>query len=186
MTTENLCKLCGQRLPLTGGCGCNPLVTPSHLSLKENPVKLYGVSSGNGNSGVSHMFADYYVRTNDPWRLAELACVSDWKEGVGQAWAMRHMEIDGDSKYVISVCLYDSPCEESEDGEYPELTPEQEAEGLTEENLEDGRNWNDNNGAYAIYEIFPAKDSETRDRPVYESLESCFESGLLALVKASD
>ena len=33
----------------------------------------YGVSSGNGNNGVSHLYPDYYVRTADPFRLAELA-----------------------------------------------------------------------------------------------------------------
>ena len=41
----------------------------------------YGVSSGNGNNGVSHLYPDYYVRTADPFRLAELAMVDKFNDG---------------------------------------------------------------------------------------------------------
>lgn len=39
--------------------------------------RWYGVSTGDGNNGVSHMFPDYYVLTDDPWELAERAAKSD-------------------------------------------------------------------------------------------------------------
>ena len=42
-------------------------------------AKWYGVSSGDGNNGVSHMFADYYVKTAEPYRLAELAVLTLFK-----------------------------------------------------------------------------------------------------------
>jgi hypothetical protein len=140
-------------------------------------MTLYGISSGNGNDGVSHMFASYYVNTDQPWRLAKLAAVSQMKEGAGQAWALRNIEIDGEAEYCISAIFYDPPCEDTADGEYPEL-PWSESE-----DAEDGRNWSDGNGAWMIVEIFP--EDEPRDgRPVYENLIAAFSADVLALVPA--
>ena len=71
--------------------------------MSESATRLYGVSSGNGNDGVSQMFPDYYVRTDSPWQLAELAALSTFKPGAGQAWCKRHVEIDGESEYTIQA-----------------------------------------------------------------------------------
>ena len=48
--------------------------------MSKNEPRWYGVSTGDGNNGVSHMFPDYYVFTDDPWELAERAAQSDLKE----------------------------------------------------------------------------------------------------------
>lgn len=166
--------------------------------MTESQTKLYGVSSGDGNNGVSHMFADYYVRTNDPYRLAELALLAEFRPGKGQAWARANAEIDGEAEYTISAMILNPPCEDSEDGAYPVLyrcticdmnrdtdTCEHcgaDCDEIEHEDCEDGRNWSDANGAWLIVEIFPADDSETRDRPIYDSLEDAFSSDLVASV----
>ena len=138
--------------------------------------RLYEVSSGNGNDGVSHTFADYYVKTADPWRLARLAAASTFKPGAGQAWCLRNMDVDGEAEYTIAVTLYNPPCEDTADGEYPETEDDEAAE--------DGRNWCDSNGAWQIFDIFP--EDEPRDgRPMFDSLEEAF-GGMLALVPAED
>lgn len=121
--------------------------------------RLYGVSSGNGNDGVSHMFADYYVYTDDPWKLAKLALVSgfkdDWKER-----ALDVCEIDGESDYTIAAVIYDPLDEEysEEDGSYSEA-----------------------NGAWIIVEVFPEDDAR-EGRPIYYSLSHAFDSADLSLV----
>ncbi len=145
----------------------------------QSEIRLYGVSSGNGNNGISRMFADYYVRTNDPWRLAELAIISQFKPGSGQAWAQRNADIDGEEEYGISACIYNPPCEDSSDGEYPDSDDP--------ENEEDGRNWSEFNGAWLLVDTWRAdSDEDTRDRPVYDSIEECFSAPELALVPAED
>lgn len=136
--------------------------------------RIYAVSSGDGNNGVSHMYPDYYVMTNDPWRLAELAIVSQFKTK-GKPWAKRNADIDGEAEHMISAVLYNPPCEDTEDGEYPETDDD--------ENAEDGRNWSETNGAWMIVEIFP-EDEPNENKPIHDSLEDCFEAEDLALVPA--
>lgn len=114
-----------------------------------NTPRWYGVSTGNGNDGVSQMYPDYYVFTSEPWELAELALKAHFN---GQEWAMRHAEIDGDAEYTIYATIDAPPCEDTEDGEYPDSDDW--------ENEEDGRNWSDGNGAWFILEVFPV-DSDT-------------------------
>src|ERR1700680_702081 len=149
-----------------------PHHTPS-LGRNIMETKLYGVSTGNGNNGVSHIFADYYVKTDQPWRLAELAALAQFKPGSGMTWAKEHVEIDGEAEYGISAVFYNPPCNDTADGEYPEtqrcgLCEEtwigapsdcpacgsDETES-NDENAEDGRNWCDGNGAWLIIEVFP-------------------------------
>lgn len=123
--------------------------------------RLYGVSYGDGNNGVSHMFADFYVKTDDPWRLAHLALVnyftSEWQDQ-----AMEEMDIDGDAQFTITACLY-----EPLDREPPE---------------EDGTSYCDANGAYFITDVFP-EDDPKKDRPIYDSLEEAFDKALLEKIK---
>lgn len=124
-----------------------------------NACRLYGVSSGNGNDGVSHMFPDYYVYTSDPYRLARLAMVSTFKDEWKRA-AYDAMYVDGEADYTIFACIYDP---------------------LDEPDCEDGESWSSVNGAWLLIHIFP--DDEPREgTPLYYSLESCFEAGDLAMV----
>ena len=70
--------------------------------MSEQTARWYGVSTGDGNNGVSHMFPDYYVFTNDPWELAERAATSSLKPDT-------EFEVDGDDDYTISAVVYDDP-----------------------------------------------------------------------------
>lgn len=64
-------------------------------------LRLYGVSTGNGNDGISHMYPDYYVWTNEPFKLCEIAALAQFKEGAGRAWAKKHVDIDGEAEHTI-------------------------------------------------------------------------------------
>lgn len=132
-----------------------------------NEARYYGVSYGNGNDGVSHMFADFYVKTDDPWRLARLAMVSEFKPGEGQAFALDEMQVDGEADYTISAVIYEPPLE---DGEEP---------------AEEGMSYCDANGAWMICEVFP-EDDMREGRPTYDSLDDAFAPESLALVPAVD
>ena len=69
-------------------------------------ARWYGVSTGNGNDGVSHMFPSFYVWTNDPWTVAERNAQSDIK-----AEFHDEIEVDGEADYTVSASLYDPDCE---------------------------------------------------------------------------
>ena len=129
-------------------------------------TKLYGVSSGDGNNGVSHIFADYYVRTNDPWRLAQLAMVSQFKPAA-QKWALDEMEVDGEAEYTISAMILNPPPDSDED------------------ECAEGESYSDANGAWLIVEVFP--DDEPREgRPMYDSIDECFDAAELAMVPSEN
>lgn len=131
-----------------------------------NEPKYYGVSSGNGNDGVSQCFPNYIVKTDKPWLLAELAGLSEFKAGEGQEWAKENMEIDGEEEYTISVTFTESP--EAQDAR-EQMAKESEALGEYEDDC--GCDY-----AWLILEIFPydVENNWKRERPVYESLEDCF------------
>jgi len=150
------------------------------------------------------MFADYYVMTADPWRLAELAILHEFKPGKGQAWAKSHAEIDGESDYGITAVIDAPPCEDTPDGEYPAVyrcsecesgpwgeefsvcqncEAEESCEEVPYEDCEDGRNWQEYNGVWLIIEVFP-EDEPREGRPIYDSIEDCFPADLVALVPA--
>lgn len=109
----------------------------------------YGVSSGDGNDGVSHMYADFYVHTDNPWRLAKLAAITTFKPKF-QQWAGDNVEIDGEAEYTISACFYSMPDDKDDmERDYCPL----------------------------IIEVFPEPDDDWRDRrgaPEYLSIEACF------------
>jgi len=132
------------------------------VSADEATPKWYGVSSGDGNDGVSHLWPDYYVRTCDPYRLAELALVALMNVDY-YSWAIENVEVDGDAEYTISATLYNPP----DDGEY-----------------EVDFNWCDVNGAWTIVEVFPIEDmdSERSRAPRYDSLADAFPPDLLMRV----
>lgn len=123
----------------------------------------YAVSSGNGNDGVSHLYPDYIVRTSEPWLLALLAATSDFKPGKGRRWCRDNVQIEGEAEYTISACLYDPPGR-------------------------DGAGWCDANGAWRIYEVYPAADavSDRSECPRYGALEACFGSREVAIERRLD
>lgn len=124
-------------------------------------LRLYGVSSGDGNDGVSHIFADYYVRTDDPYRLATLALVGRYKPE-WQARAKAEMTLDGEAEYTISACLY----------EPVDFEPEN-----------DGDSWCDANGCADIVEVFP-EDKPREGRMIYDGLQEAFDAKLLSMIPA--
>jgi hypothetical protein len=113
--------------------------------------RLYGVSYGNGNDGVSHLFADFYVRTDDPWRLAKLAMITQFKDK-WQAAALEACEVDGEAEYTVTAVIY---------------------EPLDAEPCDEGESWCDHNGAVHLVDVFP-EDEPREGRPTYESLEEAF------------
>ena len=126
-------------------------------------MKLYGVSTGDGNNGVSHMFADYYVQTDNPWRLARLALVASFNDE-WKARALDAADIDGESEYTIRAVILDP---------------------LDEESYEDEESWSSVNGAWLIVDVFP-EDEPREGRPIYASLDDAFEPADLALVPTED
>lgn len=135
-----------------------------------NEPKYYCVSSGDGNDGVSRTWPHYIVKTDNPWLLAELAGLSEFKEGEGQQWAKDNMKIDGDEEYGISVVFMESP------------ETQEERQRLADEAEENDEEFDlDGSGcdyAWLILEIFPmsatANPRYMERCPLYESLEDCF------------
>ena len=153
-------------------------------------AKWYGVSSGDGNNGVSHMFADYYVKTAEPYRLAELAMLTLFKREAID-WAKENVEIDGEAEYTISAVIMETIETQEERQEIRDRADaiREEAEearenGETEKaddldnEADDLDNEADAYGAdYAamIIEVFPCEPDDQREgRPTYESIEDCF------------
>lgn len=127
--------------------------------MDDKQPRLYGVSSGNGNDGVSHMFADYYVTTNDPWRLAKLAMVTQFKEAY-QAKALEECTVDGEAEYTVQAVIY---------------------EPLDAEPAEEGESYCDANGCAYLIDVFP--EGEPREGVMqYASLEEAFDAATLAKI----
>jgi hypothetical protein len=103
--------------------------------------RVYGVSYGDGNNGVSQLFPDFYVRTDDPYALAFGAMVDQFQPDYMTRYAKR-IEVDGEADYTVRATIYD-----------PIGSP----------------NWCEHNGAWRICEVFPVDESDMRDRPTYES-----------------
>lgn len=130
----------------------NPWRDLDYQSAVDATPKWYGVSSGNGNDGVSQLFPDYLVRTADPYRLAELAMVDQFKRGKGMRWAKGHVDVYGEADYTISATILEGPDGETEFG-----------------------------AAWLIIEVFPV-DPDEHDSPTYESLQQAFSAEAMELV----
>lgn len=116
--------------------------------------RLYGIATGDGNNGVGHTWPRYYVRTSNPWRLAEIAFYSDHFEEFRPQLA-EIVEIDGDEEYCISASIFD----------YSDITI-----GEDDENNE---YYNDY--YQFILEVWPIDENESlTGAPVYDSIEECF------------
>lgn len=104
---------------------CVDTIGLDYESAVEAMPHWYGVSFGNGNDGVSHMWPNFYVKTCEPWTLAAAAMLSDFKPDEEVAWASENMQVDGEAEFGISATLYDPP-DDREDYER-ELEAAQEA-----------------------------------------------------------
>ena len=122
-------------------------------SAEECTPRWYGVSSGNGNDGVSHMYPDYYVRTCEPFALARAAAIAEWKPKFYR-WAADSVDVDGEAEYVISATFYEGPNGETEFG-----------------------------AAELIVEVFPvdAVDAESGRRMAYDNLDEALSADVVAL-----
>lgn len=155
-------------------------------------IRLYGVSTGNGNDGVSQMYADYYVRTNEPWTLARAAAYSCYKPG---AWEFldNELQVDGDENYTISAILYEEPNFEAPTVECEDCGGTgEDADGqcdtcdgsgmVTEEDYDSGP-------AAFILEVFTESDEawvKWRSACVYDSLEDAIEAEAIERARARE
>lgn len=168
--------------------------------------RLYGVSFGNGNDGVSHLYPNFYVRTCEPYVLAAAAMLSDFKPGEGHDWCIANVEIDGEADYTIIATLYNptddredyeeelkaaqedldeaqSVCDEAgDDDEAAQHALEQAEKTLEELTENDPGSWSASNGAWMICEVFPVDDDNWR-RPVYTSLADAFTANLIEMAR---
>ena len=137
--------------------------------------RWYGVSSGNGNDGVSHLYPDYYVRTCEPYRLAELAMVTQFNDGAGKAFAAENLETDGEADYTIT-CMIRNPPDDGSDRDHSECENGEDCEGC-EECIPDS-DYCDANGAWQIIDVFPVDESDMREKWEYASLSDAFGSDI--------
>ena len=151
-------------------------------SAKQAVPRWYGVSYGDGNNGVSHSYANFYVKTCEPYRLAQAAMLSEFKAGEGQSWALWAMEIDGEAEYTISAVIYDPPDDSDDsDRDHSECEDGEECEGCDACEPDEMESWSSVNGAWLICEVFPVEPDNMRSVPQYDSLSDAFTAELLAL-----
>ena len=122
--------------------------------------QYYGVSSGDGNNGVSSSYPDYLVLTNDPWCLAKCAAISSFKRGKGWQWARDNMETEGEEDYGITVSFSESPETQKE-----------------RENADDD-DYGSDGGAWLIYEIHLWQGDPPDNISVFDSGEEAFDEDL--------
>lgn len=140
-----------------------------------NEARWYGVSTGNGNVGVSQTFADYYVKTDDPWTLARAAIIATFEGNSAWERAAIEADVDGDREYTIYAVIHEDP-------EFdPDDLPENDREDYLNGDYDDGP-------AEFILEVFPAEDEHHENRRDdvyrinYQSIEDA--CGASAVAKA--
>jgi hypothetical protein len=146
--------------------------------------KWYGVSSGNGNNGVSHMWPEYYVRTCEPYRLAQLAIVSPFNAD-RYGWAIEHSEVDGEADYTIWAMIVDPPSDDTDDRDHSMCEDGDECEGCDQCETDES-SWSDVNGAWMIVEVFAIDNMDDECSRAYRydgGLTEAFTADLLALVE---
>lgn len=151
-------------------------------SAEQATPRWYGVSSGNGNDGVSHTWPDYYVRTCDPYRLASLAIVG-WFDTDYYEWAIENYETDGEADYTIYATILNPPDDGADERDHSQCEDGDDCEGCDQCESEDS-SYCDANGAWKIFEVFPIADmdDERSSAMRYETLQEAFSDDLLALV----
>ena len=144
-------------------------------------ARYYGVSSGDGNNGVSHMYPDYIVKTNEPFRLAELAAISSYKPEY-QQWALRNVTVDGEGDYTVYATFHESyETQQERDAMQARLDNMREddpdREALEQEIEHYGCDY-----AELCFEVFPWEGELPANKPVFESLEDAYTVNDLRLV----
>lgn len=91
-------------------------------SARDATPRWFAVSFGNGNDGVSHTFPDYYVRTCEPFHLAAVAMLANFNNASPEdkARIIDATQIDGESDYTISACVYNPEDVEAPDESEPD------------------------------------------------------------------
>lgn len=126
--------------------------------MTENPQpRLYGVSIGNGNDGVSQLYPRCAVTTADPYALARLFLADQFIPRRVRA-VLRETHLDGEAEYTVSATLYDPPGKS-------------------------GRGWCDANGAYRIVEVFPITEEDARGLKRYDGIASVLSSSTLRILR---
>lgn len=123
----------------------------------------YAVSSGNGNDGVSQLYPNYCVETDEPWLLAQLAAVSEFKNKHYRRWCRENLEVDGEAEYTITAMLLDPPGR-------------------------DGHGYSEHNGAWRLWEIYTVQGrvSERSECPQYDSLDECFGKAMVVAARRKE
>jgi hypothetical protein len=135
-------------------------------SANEATPRLYAVSYGNGNDGVSHMWPDFYCRTDDPYALARLAIITNLGESY-QDWASEVVDVDGEAEYTITGMILDPPSDDTDE-------PAED---------DDDNSWSYANGAWLIAEVFPSDYEGPADvygKCIYKNLNECFGQDVVA------
>ena len=141
----------------------------------------YGVSSGNGNDGVSHLYPDYYVRTCEPYTLAQAAIVAELRPAYYE-WALENSEVDGESDYTIQACIYNPPDDEIDHSEC------EDGDDCTGCHECEGNDYCSANGAWLIIEVFPASEDDMRKSRMldYDSLDEALSADVVALAREAE
>lgn len=109
----------------------------------------YGISYGNGNDGVSHLYPRLTVDAPEgsEYMLARAAMLSGGS--ASRAFLRAHTHVDEMGENGAQACVYDPP-----------RSP----------------GWSDHNGAWRLVEVFPADDeaSERSTAPHYDSPAAAF------------
>jgi hypothetical protein len=124
--------------------------------------RIYGVSYGNGNDGVSQLHPDFYVKTADPWTLARAAMIDQFRTIAGRNYAAKRMDVDGEAEYGIQACIYDPP---------------------------DSPGWSEHNGAWRLCDVFPVADDDLPNKAdpyakmVYGSIGGAISSATMSRIR---
>lgn len=127
-----------------------------------NEKRIYGVSYGNGNDGISHMYPAFFVRTADPWTLARAAMIDQFQTIAGRNYAAKRLDLDGEEEFGIQACIYDPP---------------------------DVPGWSDHNGAWKLCDVFRVADEDLPGKadpwakPVYTSIGGAISSATMTRLR---
>lgn len=176
-----------------------------YASADEATPRWYGVSYGNGNDGVSHLYPNFYVKTDDPWTLATAATVSYFKAEF-QDNALEAVQVDGEADYTIQAVIYEPEdvdpseapdeeftnyyrcdnCEEEWSDTWSSMCNDRcpkcdtETEPYDSDETSDAGSWSEANGAYFLCDVFRVEPDDMTSAPQYDSLEACFNAAELA------
>ena len=105
--------------------------------------KIYGVSVGDGNDGVSHLHYDYSISVPDGLEVYDFTnyLIRNLFVPGSYRWAKRNVMTSGEPEYTFALYWLDPP-----------KSP----------------GWSEHNGSWKIIEVFPLSPDDIRERPHYE------------------